>query len=103
MKKMLIFALVLLLLLAGCSGAVEETLPATEPEETVDPGVYLPGSEAESATNGAVLQYAPEGEDFWGIGILGDRVFLFSGEEKTNIQVLTGETGQRGASQAGAH
>ncbi|MBR4864961.1 MAG: hypothetical protein IKU07_10315 [Oscillospiraceae bacterium] len=96
MKKLLILAFVLLLLLSGCGEAPEETVPTTEPVATEDPGVYLPGSEAESSSGGAVYQYAPEGEDFLDIGILGDRVFLFSGKEKTTIQVLTGEAGQRG-------
>ncbi len=97
MKKLLILLALLSLVLCGCAGAPEETVPTTEPEATVDPGVYVPGSDVETQTGGAVFQYALTGADYWDMAVLGERLFLFSGKEKTTVEVLTGEMGQRGA------
>lgn len=97
MKKLLILFAALLLLLTACAGGeTEATLPATQPEETTPPGLYVPGSAAEKETAGAVRQYALNGS-YWGISTLPERVILFSGEEKTELSVLTGETGVPGA------
>lgn len=96
MKKLLCFLGVLILLLAGCSNespveTVVTTAPATtEPEPT---GVYMPQSDLESETQGAVRMYdISAGNWQWVAGIGGD-VLLGETGSKTMLTVLSGEEG----------
>ncbi len=92
MKKLLSLLFLLLLLLSACAGGeTETTAPTTEILETTPLGLYVPGSEAEVVTQGAVRQYALEQDGSWGLCAFQERVVLFSGEEQTVLSVLNGE------------
>ena len=88
-----------LFLLWGCAAPPEpETLPATEPEGTaavteaaVPSGFYLPDSDMELTTEGA-LQIFPLGHiDARGIRFMGDDILVFSGTDSTVLTLLTGD------------
>lgn len=88
-----------LFLLWGCTAPPEpETLPATEPEGTaavteaaVPSGLYLPDSDMELATEGA-LQIFPLGHiDARGIRFWGDDILVFSGTDSTVLTLLSGD------------
>lgn len=94
-----LFSLILLtLLLCGCavqqnaepttpSGAA--TKPAAEPTEPA--GIYVPNSELEAQTGGAVRCYLPDVSDAYGIRTAGEDLLIFSGTENTTLTRCTGE------------
>ena len=94
-----LFSLILLtLLLCGCavqqnaepttpSGAA--TKPAAEPTEPA--GIYVPNSELEVQTGGAVRCYLPDVSDAYGIRTAGEDLLIFSGTESTTLTRCTGE------------
>lgn len=93
--KAIIVALLTCLLLCGCGG---QGMNATSPTEAVaavvptePPGNYLPGSEMETATSGAVRSYSLEMDYIQDIRAVGDDLLVFSGEDVTTITRLTGE------------
>lgn len=87
MRKVLILALALLML-AGCGKHSQET-PATQPEPQADPGWYIPESEAEKSTNGAVRTYELRlTEKVTGIDGISDKLLVRTQRELT---VLSGE------------
>ena len=95
--KRLIGLVLLALLLCGCGAdpQAETTVPppeSTVPAEPTEPaGIYVPGSEVESNTQGSVRCYVPETEDLYGIRGIGDDLILFSGNEETTLTRVTGE------------
>lgn len=96
MKRLLILALVALLL-CGCTAqpgsetteATETFGPVTEPTEPA--GSYIPGSEMETISGGALRCYMPDLTHCYGIAIQGEDVLVFSGEETTTLTRLSGE------------
>lgn len=102
MKRIWIAA-VLLLLLCGCD-AEDPGQTGSLPEQTVaptaqstepvveDPGLYLPESELERLTGGAVRAYSIPGENVLDVMAAGDRLVIFSScNTGMRATVLTGE------------
>ena len=95
--RWLVMSLVLILLW-GCEAPPEpETYPATEPEGTVvatDPtvpsGLYVPGSEPELRTSGALQAFPLPMEAVWDIRFLGGDILVFSGSDQTTLTLLSG-------------
>ncbi len=76
--------LVLMLLLCGCNqetilstGPVDDTMPSVT---TAPPGIYIPESNMEQTTAGAIRTYRV-GEDCYGCFVLGDDILLVSQED----------------------
>lgn len=84
----------LLVLLCGCKNS--ELPPAEIPTEPIveptEPGTYIPGSEIEKQTIGAVRQY-DLGEKIAWITPFGEDVLLASAGDNTALTVLSGERG----------
>lgn len=83
MKRCLLYVLVLLLLLSGCTGELSEatqpstvTPSVTTVPETV-PSIYDPENPVEALTEGAVRAYSLD-EDCSSIAFMGDQLLLFS-------------------------
>lgn len=92
--KRFICAVAACLLLCGCGGTTPEAtettrLPAVAPTEPS--GSYLPGSEIELATDGAVRVYPQNLGNISAIKPVGDDLLVFSDRETTTITRLTGE------------
>ena len=94
----LICLLLLTLLLCGCSvpqNAEPTTLPAATTQPAADPtepaGMYVPNSELEAQTGGAVRCYLPDVSGVYGIRTAGEDLLVFSGDEKTLLTRCTGE------------
>lgn len=102
MKRYLALMLALTMLLCGCakdekpegSATTETTLSTSAPQEepveptTVEFGCYLPDSEIEAATNGAVKAFQLEDETYYGILTLGDGLLLLSGDEDSVLTYI---------------
>lgn len=88
--KRLIWSLLALLLLAGCTTAPVETQPSTQPTEPL-PGIYAPGHILETENSGSVRVY-PLTEKAGGVAFLGNALLTFSQKEKTTA--VTPYTGQ---------
>lgn len=92
--KRILWAVLVCLLLCGCTGDPAETteathqpaVPATEPA-----GCYEPGSAVEQTTDGAVRAYRLDWQPVYSIRMMGDDLLVFSGEETTTLIRLTGE------------
>lgn len=94
MKRLLIL-LAVCLLLAGCTvndpGGDDTTQHDSETTEQTRPGIYLPGSEIEQLTGGAVRAY-PLGGNCTGIKSMGDGLLVFFRQEHgTRLLLLAGE------------
>jgi hypothetical protein len=95
--KRIMGLLLLCLLLCGCAVQYQSqstqpseiTLPPTEPTEP--PGIYVPFSDLETQTDGAVRYYLPEGGDCYGIRVIGNDVLAFSGVDVTTLTRYAGE------------
>ena len=94
--KRLMVALLLMIFLVGCGS--EQPVQTTAPVETVQAtemtepaGCYVPGSETEQLTSGAVRMYRVEDENCYALEMMGDDVLLFSGTNKTTLTRLAGE------------
>lgn len=90
MRKFLILLIALVLLLCGCS---EEKKPV-QTEQTIPPEsepieYYLPGTEVETLTQGAVRHYALPEDALW-IKPAGDRLLLGT---ESGVQLLEGDKG----------
>ncbi len=98
--KRFFLAATLSLLLCGCTPELpEQTVLQTSAAPTAetsipreDPGRYVPDSEAEKQTSGAVKAYTVTGENILDVQVMGDRLLVFSSCD-TGMQatVLTGD------------
>ena len=87
-------AVLLALLLCGC---VKEPspVPVSVTEALPSPlftGYYLPGSDVEISTKGAVRAYPLDIPDAYGLRTVGDRVLVLSLEGTTRLTILSGDT-----------
>jgi len=77
--------LVLAMLLCGCVQSTPESIPPTENlNPPIITGLYVPGSDIEQGTDGAVRAFKPK-EAFYGCAVVGDELLLMgkTGEEGT--------------------
>lgn len=97
MRKPIVLLLLLALLLAGCHGE----LPAetTQPSETTVPteppavGIYVPDSDVEERSFGALRTYLPENTRLVGLTFLGERLLTVSeGEAGMILSLYEGQT-----------
>ena len=98
MRRILTLTALLCLLLLGCSRqSVPESVPTTQPPTTVQTeptepaGCYLPDSELEASSNGALRVYRPDVTGLYAIYPLGDDLLAFSGVNNTVLSVLSGD------------
>ncbi len=85
-----------LLLLCGCAAQPQPTtvptVPTTEYVEPTEPaGSYLPDSQIELATGGAVRLYPVPEESPYAMAVRGSDVLLFSGLDHTVLTLMPGE------------
>ena len=105
--KRILWILLAMALLAGCSkkqSPVEQTESTTVTTQPTEPGLYVPGSEAEKQTAGAVRSYALEEGEWFGLSSVGTDVLvtgknamlLLSGAEgfatKAEVNALSADT-----------
>lgn len=91
MKRFVCLILILLLCLTACAGQNEAPMEETQPQETV--GLYLPGSEAETLSGGALRQYVLPDSGYFRVCGVGGEVMLASAGEQTSLLALSGEQG----------
>lgn len=96
MKRML-WLMVLAALLCGCSeqppsGTTQPpsqtSQPVTDPTEPV--GIYVPYSDLEIQTSGAIRYYLPQMTDCYGLMEMEGDLLIFSGSETTTLYKLSG-------------
>ena len=94
MKRLILPLMLLCLLLCGCGKTVaqdhthDQTLPAIQPTEP--DGCYVPDSEVETGTRGAVRMYTVDA-DSYGLRAMGEDVLILSGAETTVLSRRSGE------------
>lgn len=95
MKRCAIALAAILLLLCGCSETPQDTTPpvtTVQPTIQTDPGRYLPESDLEQITSGAVRMYAGEpGEDCRLLQLWGADLLWITEGEQVQISRLSGE------------
>lgn len=96
MKRLILPLLLLCLLLSACGNQPQEE--QTQPQDNIqgesptEPGgSYLPESEMELATDGAVRAYPLSIPNVYAIAQMGDHVLVFSGQETTTLTRLSGD------------
>ncbi len=96
--KRYLWLLVLVVVLSGCAQMPqnETTLPIPEATVTItDPtepvGIYVPYSDLEIQTGGAVRYYLPQVEDCYGLLAMGGDLLVFSGDQTTTLHRLSGD------------
>lgn len=95
--KRIIGIVLLLLLLCGCTVPEqnETTIPpqtTLAPTEATEPlGIYVPFSDLEVQTDGAVRYFLPQEENCYGIRMMAGDVLAFSGTETTTLTRYTGD------------
>ena len=97
MKRLMVVLLLLMLVLSGCGEEpVATTLPTTVPTLPTEPepGLYMPGSELEQQTGGAVLTYLPDVSGFPEICFMGNTMLLTEEDTKENTTRITALKGQ---------
>jgi len=101
MKRLIVPALIVCLILCGCAVQSEPNTapPVTAPmPATESAGIYDAASKIEQLTNGAIKAYPLGENDTAGIAPMGSHILLFSGEERTTLTAYSGETLQLAAS-----
>ncbi|MBR2936938.1 MAG: hypothetical protein IKB80_00360 [Oscillospiraceae bacterium] len=90
--KRLMLILLAVLLLAGCGKKKTGPQP-TESDPNIPPPVtlYIPGSNVEKKTDGAVRLYGLEDDSYFGISNMGSHLLVMGNK---GLTVLTGEDGQ---------
>ena len=96
MKRLFMILAILCLLLCGCDETpvpkeTDSPTEVTQPLPTEPVGSYLPDSEIEKSTAGAVRSYRMEMEDPYAIQAMAEDLLVFSGGENTVLTVLSGE------------
>lgn len=84
MARCLVVLLVLVLLLAGCTGNTTEPPAPTDNLQSGNSnpeGIYVPNSAIEQATNGAIRAYHLGTDSYYGCAMLGDELLLLHKEE----------------------
>lgn len=88
----------LALLLCGCTAQPQSETTAPPPETTAattaptEPvGIYVPHSDLEIQTGGAVRYYMPQDTDCYGLVEMEGDLLLFSGNQTTRLYRLTGD------------
>lgn len=92
MKRVILIAGAVLLLLTGC--VVEESPdPTTETAQITEtqPGIYVPESDIEKQTGGAVRQYALYNNIYSHISMMGERLVVAGGTEHTIVKLYSGD------------
>lgn len=92
--KATLCAILACLLLCGCAAQKPEpteTVPVSAAPSTEPAGSYVPGELLELASGGAVRVYRLNRPDAYSISMMGEDLLVFSGEETTLLQRLTGE------------
>lgn len=94
MKRILLILLACLML-SGCAGSGEApTAPAQKPTAqapTEPAGSYVPNSELEASTAGAVRVFTPDFGEVTYIHAVGEDLLVFTGSQTTTVSRLTGE------------
>lgn len=101
MKRWIIWLLILVLALSGCTadgpnGTTQDTLPGNTTQQSTVPPVsrYVSDSNLEKKTAGAVKVYAVENGGITGIDTLDDDIVIFSYDgEKTTLTRLSSQDG----------
>lgn len=93
MKRLLIVLVACLLLMTACANNAdpETTADTTAATEPTDPGLYVPGSDIEQQTNGAVRRYDLNGNSYTDVFGVGERVILTSGSGQITFEALAGD------------
>ncbi len=96
MKRQILLCLLLAGLLAGCGNSQQEpgkvATDPTTPQPHPDTGFYVPDSEVEQLSGGAVKYYALPNGDYGELVPFGENFLLVSGGEDTQLELLVGET-----------
>ena len=92
MKRLWILSLVLLLL-TGCANG--EQAPSTTGQTTAatQSGLYIPESEIETSSLGALKQFGLERQDYFAVSTIGDRLLLMAGSEGISLEAYTADAG----------
>ncbi len=91
--KRFLWILLAIVLLAGCSKkqpSTEQTGATLATAEPTGPGLYVPGSEIEKGTAGAVRSYSLKEGEWFGLSAIGKDVLVVG---KGEMLLLTGEQG----------
>lgn len=89
--KRFLWLILALTLLTGCTGAVEDTTPSTEPNQANEPGIYTHGHTLETQSGGAVRVFPLSGSND-GFAFMGKTLLTFT--QKDSKTVVTPYTGQ---------
>ena len=92
MKRAILIAGAVLLLLTGCA-AQESPDTTTDTVQIVEsqPGIYVPESNIEKQTGGAVRQYALDNNIYSQISMMGERLVVAGGTEHTIVKLYSGD------------
>lgn len=95
MKKGIVILLSLLLLLTGCQETQMPTEPTTQTTAApTEPGRFVSGSDVQVASKGALRQFDISDKDCFCVAVMGDGLLLFSGDEKTELELISRDEGK---------
>lgn len=96
--KRCLWLIVLAVLLCGCNAQPQDETTQPIPETTqvtVDPtepvGIYVPHSDLEIQTGGAVRYYLPQDTDCYGLLAMDGDLLVFSGNQTTTLYRMSGD------------
>ena len=88
--KRFLWLILALALLTGCTGAVENDTPTTEPSQVIEPGIYTPGHALENQSGGAVRVFSLA-DNCDSIAFMGNTLLTFAQKDsKTAVTPYTG-------------